>query len=289
LPRQGRIAIARDAAARAGFYTKKKLGQHLLRDPSVVRQTIDALAATPQHALLEIGPGLGALTEGLLKLDLPLLAIEVDEAACAALQERFGSLAHFHLLQADVLKADIAAEMAKMAPGKALLIAANLPYYITTPILARLLEKGPAFERLVTLTQWEVASRLAAKPGSKDYAAISVMAQARCKVQVLRKVEPGAFTPPPKVDSGLILFERLPSAAISEADAPWFSKVTRAAFGKRRKTLRNALRQSGLGLPDDQIDQGLGLAGIVGERRGETLSVQEFAALSLALKPAQGA
>ncbi len=284
MPRQGRIAIARDAAARAGFYTKKKLGQHLLRDPSVVQQTVDALAASPQHVLLEIGPGLGALTEGLLKLNLPLLAIELDASACAALHERFGSLEHFHLVQADVLKADIAAELEKVAPGQPLLIAANLPYYITTPILARLLEKGPAFDRLVTLTQWEVALRLAAKPNTKDYAAISVMAQARCKVQVIRRVEPGAFTPPPKVDSGLILFERLPQAAVTESEAPWFSKVTRAAFGKRRKTLRNALRQSGLGLDDAHIDAGLAEAGIVGERRGETLSVQEFAVLAKALQ-----
>lgn len=279
-----RVPIAREAAQAAGFWTKKRLGQHLLRDPQVVADTLTALAVRPDEAILEIGPGLGALTESLLGIGVPLLAVEVDPAACEALTLRFGSEPRFQLLQADVLKTDLKAECARVFNGKPFHLAANLPYYITTPVLAQVLESKLPFGRMVVLTQYEVAQRLAAAPGEKAWAAISVLAQYHCQVTLLRKVLPGAFTPVPKVDSALLLFERRPQPAVAVKDEALFFKVARSGFGMRRKTLRNALKMApGLNFDGAALDTAFAATGLDGQRRGETLTLQEWAALSDAL------
>lgn len=284
-----RIPIDREAAQSAGFWTKKRLGQHLLRDPEVVQESISALRWQPGQGILEIGPGLGALTEGLLATGATVLAVEVDPTACAALTLRFGEEPRFKLLQADVLKVDLNAEAAKAFGGADFHVAANLPYYITTPVLAELLESGLPFKRMSVLTQYEVAERLVAGPEDDDYASISILAQYYCQVQILRKVPPGAFTPPPKVDSALILFERRAKPAVEARDPQLFFKLTRSAFGKRRKTLRNALLMSaglGLELEPAELDAALLSSGLQGQRRGETLSMQEYADLANALSAA---
>lgn len=280
----GRLPLDREAAQAAGFWTKKRLGQHLLRDPQVVADTLAALAVGPQEALLEIGPGLGALTGPLLGLGVPLLAVEVDPAACQALRLRFGAESRFHLLQADVLKADLQAEAARTLQGRPFHVAANLPYYITTPVLARVLEGGLAFGRMVALTQWEVACRLAARPGQREWAALSVLAQYHCRVTLLRKVLAGAFTPVPKVDSGLLLFERRAKPAVAVRDEALFFRLARAGFGMRRKTLRKALNMApGLGFGGRALDAAFAASGVDGQRRGETLTLEEWAALADAL------
>jgi 16S rRNA (adenine1518-N6/adenine1519-N6)-dimethyltransferase len=282
----GRLPIDKDAAQAAGFWTKKGLGQHLLRDPQVVEESIAALGWKPGEGILEIGPGLGALTESLLATGAVVLAIEVDASACLALSRRFGGNERFKLLQADVMQADLVAEAAKAFGPAPFHIAANLPYYITTPVLAKILESGLPFGRMSVLTQYEVAQRLAAGPGDDDYASLSVLAQYYCEVRLLRKVLPGAFTPPPKVDSALVLFSRRHDPAVRARDPKLFFKVTRSAFGKRRKTLRNALLMSAgldLVLEPADLDAALAASGIQGQRRGETLSLQEFADLANAL------
>ena len=279
-----RVPIDREAAQAAGFWTKKRLGQHLLRDPQVVADSLQALAAGPDEAILEIGPGLGALTEALLGLGLPLLAVEVDPSACEALQIRFGQEPRFHLMQADVLKTDLGAESARVFGGRPFHVAANLPYYITTPVLAKILESGLPFGRMVVLTQLEVAQRLAAEPGKPDWAAISVLAQYHCKVTLLRKVLRGAFTPVPRVDSALLMFERRTQPAVAVKRPELFFKVARSGFGMRRKTLRNALKMApGLDFDGERLDAAFAASGVDGQRRGETLTLQEWAALSDAL------
>ena len=281
-----RIPIDREAAKFGGFHTKKRLGQHLLRDPEVVAESISALRHQKGEGILEIGPGLGALTEGLLATGATVLAVEVDPTACAALMRRFGDEPRFKLLEADVLKVDLNAKAAEAFGGAPFHVAANLPYYITTPVLAELLESGLPFKRMSVLTQYEVAQRLVATPKDDDYASISILAQYYCDVRILRKVGPGAFTPPPKVDSALILFERRDKPAVDAKDPKLFFKVTRSAFGKRRKTLRNALLMSAgldLTLAPADLDAALEKSAIVGQRRGETLSMQEYANLANAL------
>lgn len=276
-----RVPIDRASAQAAGFWTKKRLGQHLLRDPQVVADSLAALAAGPDDGLLEIGPGLGALTESLLGLGLPLLAVEVDPSACEALRLRFGQDPHFNLIQADVLKTDLKAEAARVLQGRPFHLAANLPYYITTPVLAQVLESGLPFGRMVVLTQYEVAERLAASPGDKEWSAISVLAQYHCQVKLLRKVLRGAFTPVPKVDSALLLFERRLEPAVAVGDPALYFKVARSGFGMRRKTLRNALKMApGLDYSGAQLDAAFAACGLDGQRRGETLTLQEWADLT---------
>ena len=277
--REARVPIDREAAAAAGFWTKKRLGQHLLRDAQVVADTLAALAVQPDEGILEIGPGLGALTESLLGVGVPLLAVEVDPSACEALKLRFADNPNFHLLQADVLKTDLGEEAARVL-GRPFHLAANLPYYITTPVLAQVLESHLPFRRMVVLTQWEVALRLAAQPDTHDWSALSVLAQYYCKVTVLRKVLRGAFTPVPKVDSGLILFERLSAPSVMPRDEALFFRLVRGGFGKRRKTLRNAILMAGQGWEAPALDDALALAGVDGKRRAETLTLVEWAGLA---------
>lgn len=288
----GRIPIDKESAQGAGFWAKKRLGQHLLRDAQVVEESISALGWKPGEGILEIGPGLGALTESLLATGAIVLAVEVDPSACVALTRRFGHNERFKLLQADVLDTDLSAEAANAFGGADFHIAANLPYYITTPVLAQVLESGLPFKRMSVLTQYEVAQRLAAGPGDDDYASLSILAQYYCEVRLLRKVLPGAFTPPPKVDSALLLFERRSNPAVVAQEPKLFFQLTRSAFGKRRKTLRNAILMSAgldLHLEPVALDAALLAAGIDGKRRGETLSLQEYAdlanALSAQIKP----
>ncbi len=283
MPRSNRIPIARDHASDAGFWTKKRLGQHLLRDSTVVRDSLQALGTVPGDTILEIGPGLGAMTEALLSLDAQVLGVELDPKACEVLQSRFGSFPNFRLIQGDILKVDLRSLTANVAPGK-LQIAANLPYYITTPVLAKLLEEEIPFKRMVALTQWEVAERLAASPGRKTYAAISVLIQFWCEIKVLRRVLPGAFTPPPKVDSGLILFQKLEKPSVDVVDRSLFFSVVRSCFGKRRKTLKNSLKMSrDPELKERDFDTAFKAAGIDPARRPETLSLLEFSKLSNAI------
>lgn len=283
MPGRKRIPIDREAAEKAGFWTKKHLGQHLLRDSTVVELGLQALRAEEAGAILEIGPGLGALTESLLKTGKPVIGVEVDPKACEALRERFSSMPNFELIQADILKLDLVSLMLERKVER-LCIAANLPYYITTPVIAKLLEDELPFERMVALTQWEVAERLCAPPGSKTYAAISVLVQFWCEMKILRKVQPGAFTPPPKVDSGLLLFERRKKPAVDLKDRKLFFKVVRSAFGKRRKTLRNGLKMSGNAfLESADLDAAFAASGIDSQRRPETMSLEEFAKLANAL------
>lgn len=279
----GRIPLDRAAALAAGFRTKKRLGQHLLRDPDVVEATLAALDVKPGEGLVEIGPGLGALTAPLLGLGVPLLAVEVDPAACRALRTRFAGEDRFHLIEADVLKTDLALEAARALGGRPFHVAANLPYYITTPVLARLLERRVPFGRMVVLTQWEVAGRLAATPDSGDWGALSALAAYFCRVQVLRKVPRGAFTPVPRVDSGLVMFERRAEPAVAVKDEALDFRLVRAGFGMRRKTLRKALGLSDPALAGPRLENALAGCGIDGQRRGETLQLIEWARLADAL------
>lgn len=279
-----RIPIAKDAAQKAGFWTKKGLGQHLLRDATVVEAGLKALELETADLILEIGPGLGALTEFLLRPGIPVLAIEVDPKACEALKERFGGLAHFDLRQEDILQADLKAMIAQKG-AQHLRIAANLPYYITTPVIAKLLEEEVPFERMAALTQWEVGQRLVAEADTEHRAAISVLVQFHCEVEILKKVPPGAFTPPPRVESALLLFKRRKGPAVDLKNRKRFFKIVRSGFGKRRKTLRNALKMAedpGLqaAMAEGRMDAAFEKTGIDSGRRAETLTMGEWAALA---------
>ena len=247
---------------------RKRFGQHFLHDPGVIRRIVDAVAAAPTVRVVEIGPGRGALTGPLLERLGALDAVEIDRDLVAALAQRFAHQSRFQLHSGDVLAFDFCA----LAAGTPLRLVGNLPYNISTPLLFHLYAQAHCIETMVFMVQKEVAERLAATPGGKDYGRLSVMIQWRFDVAKLFDVGPGAFQPPPQVDSTVVRLTPCPPR-MKLHDAERFARVVKAAFAQRRKTLRNALR--------DTVDMpAFERAGVDPARRAETLSPLEFAILA---------
>ena len=253
----------------------RRLGQHFLTDRRALARIVDALALTGTETVVEIGPGRGALTELLLPRAARVVAIELDDALASHLRTRFPNLEVVH---ADVR--DIA--LARAAGSAHYVLAGNIPYYITTPILFHALEP-PMPDRAVFLVQKEVADRVVADPGSKIYGALSVNVQAVARPRLIAQVPPGAFSPPPKVDSAILLVEPLGDPLILPADQKPFSEMVIAAFGLRRKQMRRVVRTLTERSPDD-ADRILGAAGIDPEARPETLTPAAFTALYTQLR-----
>ena len=248
---------------------RKRFGQHFLHDRGVVERMLNAFDPRPEQTIVEIGPGRGALTLPLLERVPVLHAVELDRDIAARLPELVAGRGQLILHQADALRFDFAA----LVRAQPLRVIGNLPYNISTPLLFHLLEQSEAIADMLFMVQKEVADRMAAAPGGKDYGRLSVMLQWRCEVETLFDVGPGAFTPPPKVHSSIVRLrphrgtERLP------VDADVLGRVVQAAFAQRRKTLRNGLRL----LVDDA---GFQIAGIDSGRRAETLTLEEFVRLA---------
>lgn len=249
----------------------KGLGQNFLIDAEIVRQIVAAAEVKADDEILEIGPGIGTLTQGLLEAGAHVTAIELDKKLPAVLRETLAGYENFRLVEGDVLKINLAELMPR--PFK---VVANLPYYITTQILLTLLEKNLPVIKIVTMVQREVAERMTAAPGSKIYGALSVAVQFRSEARVAFEVPPKSFLPPPEVTSAVVVCDvRKPPFEVNEE---FFVKVVRAAFSQRRKTLLNSL--AGAGFSREKILSALERSEIDGTRRAETLSLEEFARLS---------
>ncbi|HEX9628290.1 MAG TPA: 16S rRNA (adenine(1518)-N(6)/adenine(1519)-N(6))-dimethyltransferase RsmA [Acidiferrobacterales bacterium] len=249
---------------------RKRFGQHFLHDGAAIGRIVAALAARPGDTLVEIGPGRGALTRPLLTAAGRLHAVELDRDLAAALPRACAGLGDLQVHQADALGFDFC----KLAPeGGRLRLVGNLPYNISTPLLFRLLDQAACIEDMLFMLQREVVDRLRAASGGRDYGRLSVMVQWRCRVEKLFDVAPGAFTPPPKVESSVVRLTPHPAPTPAVRDPARFAQIVKAAFAQRRKTLRNTLK--GLVSPDTLL-----AAGIDPGRRAETLSLAEFAALS---------
>ena len=255
---------------------RKTLGQHFLIDHNIVHKIVRLAELQPGETVLEIGPGRGVLTEALLNEAGLVIAVELDSALCAYLRETLGDRPNMRLIEGDAVAFDYA-----QVPGP-FLVVANLPYYVSTPILFRLLQERKSLDRMVLMLQAEVASRLAAAPGEKDYGVLSIAAQFCCQVRVAFRVPPTCFRPKPKVGSAVVVLTPLAKPLVSVGDEPFFFKVVRAGFAHRRKVLLNSLRDEGF----DATGAGIALekAGIDPHRRAETLSLAEFAKLSDALR-----
>jgi len=246
----------------------KGLGQNFLIDAQIVRQIVEAAEISAGDEVLEIGPGIGTLTQGLLEAGAKVTAVELDKKLPAVLKETLAGYENFRLVEGDILRLNLAELMPR--PFK---VAANLPYYITTQILLTLLEKNLPVTKIVTMVQREVAQRMTATPGSKIYGALSVAVQLRSEASIAFEVEPKSFLPPPEVTSAVVVCNvRKPPLAI--ADEEFFVRVVRAAFAQRRKTLANSLAAAGFNR------EKISAAGIDGNRRAETLTLEEFARLS---------
>lgn len=273
-----------------GLAARKSLGQNFLIDRNVLARIVATARLHPDDVVLEIGPGLGVLTRELSRECLSVIAVEVDSGFVRWLTDMLAgdtSAANVQLVHEDALEVDLAGLLAARPPGPAgtYKVVANLPYYITSPLLMRFLEEGHPFSSIVVLVQREVARRLDAAPGTKDYGALSVAVQLRADVEMIAVVSPGAFYPSPTVDSAVV---RLTMRDFPEpvAHGALLRAVVRAAFGQRRKTVRNALRHAAPDWTDiagvhanemsGLIDSALALANVDGTRRGETLTPVEF-------------
>lgn len=250
---------------------RKSLGQHFLSDTRILERIVDALAPTASDTVVEIGPGRGALTEILKARAGKVVAIEYDRALAAMLREQYAG-SNVAIVEADVLSLDLHA-----TAGGPFLIAGNVPYYITTPILFQALQR-PRAERAVFLVQKEVAERMSAKPGSKTYGALSVNLQALATSEMIARVPPGAFRPPPKVDSAIVrVIPRADPAVTADEEAP-FSTFVQAVFGMRRKQMQRvirAVRNIDAGAAKEMLEK----LGIDPSLRPESLTPAQFAAV----------
>lgn len=252
--------------------TRKSLGQHFLGDQRILGRIADALELHGHETVVEIGPGRGALTDLLAERAGRLVAIEYDRALAAMLRERYAERSNVQIVEADVLEVPLAG----IAGGPYVLVG-NVPYYITTPILFHALTP-PRPDRAVYLVQREVAQRLAATPGSKDYGALTVNVAAVARAETLFGVPAGAFRPPPKVESAVVRVTPLAQPHVTEAEAPRFRALVQGAFGMRRKQMRRVIR-SLRAIDADAADALLSGLAIDPTARPETLSVEQFVAL----------
>ena len=266
-------------APRRGGYPPalKRFGQHFLGDRRVLERIADALELTGTETVLEIGPGRGALTELLLPRAGRVVAVEIDRALAALLRERWGTDPRFSLVERDVLQVPLA-EVA----GEDFVLVGNVPYYITTPILFHALER-PRARRAVYLVQKEVAERVVAPPGGKAYGALSVNVQALAAAELLFKVPPGAFSPPPKVDSAVLRITPLAVPLVTADEEGGFSSFVLEVFGLRRKQLRRVVRTVAR-LDAEAGEAIVARAGLDPEARPEVLSPSEFVTLYRAMR-----
>lgn len=254
------------------LHADKKLGQNFLISPSVLSAIVDAAGLNPDQTVLEVGPGIGTLTQGLAETGCQVVAVELDKRLIPVLGKTLEGYDNVRIVHGDVLKLDLV--QAVGAPRFQLV--ANLPYYITTPIILKMLEERLPVDRLVTMVQLEVAQRMVAKPGGKDYGALSVAVQYYSEPHIVREVTPDCFYPAPAVTSAVIRCDIRREPPVDICDERLFFRIVKASFGQRRKTLNNALKATG----NPDIAAWLTRAGIDGNRRGETLSLAEFAALT---------
>lgn len=252
----------------------KKLGQNFLIDENVVRQIVEAAELSEADIVLEVGPGIGTLTQGLAESKAQVVAVELDTRLLPVLATTLEGYDNVRVVHGDILKVNIMEEVG--APS--FKVCANLPYYITTPIIFALLEKRLPMERLVAMVQKEVAERMAAQPGGKDYGALSVAIQYYTEPEIAFIVPPTSFIPAPAVDSAVIVCKRREKPPVEVCDEALFFRVVKAAFSLRRKMLSNSLKN--MGIKAEQVAKWLELADVDGKRRAETLSLEDFAKLT---------
>ncbi|MEX2015778.1 MAG: 16S rRNA (adenine(1518)-N(6)/adenine(1519)-N(6))-dimethyltransferase RsmA [Candidatus Hydrogenedentales bacterium] len=279
-----------DVQQRYGITFKKSLGQNLLLDENINRIMVDAAALGPDDAVIEVGAGLGALTRRLAERAGRVLAVEIDRAFMPCLEDQFAENDSVKLFRGDILNHDLDKLLDEFIPGAAhYKMVSNLPYYITTPVLFHFWESGVEIERMVVMVQAEVGERMVAPVGSAEYGVLTLAAHYYADVDLVHHVPRACFRPKPNVDSVIMRLRSRAIPAFPDVTREDLFKVTRAAFTRRRKTLRNALQGAGaLGATLAQLDEAFAAAGIDSARRPQTLTLAEFAELTRQLKRAAG-
>ena len=271
-PKIANLSATRHILKTFNLRASKRLGQNFLIDSAVVDGIIEAAEISEGDNVLEIGPGIGTLTQGLLEAGANVTAVELDKKLPAVLAQTLEGYENFKLVQGDILKVDLEELMPQNFK-----VVANLPYYITTQILLTLMERKLPVTKIVTMVQKEVAERMIAAPNSKAYGAMTVAVQFRADVRIAFDVPPESFIPRPEVTSSVVVCDIRETPF--KVDETFFTKVVRAAFGQRRKTLLNSL--IGAGFQREAVTKALEVAGIEPARRAETLTLEEFSRLAV--------
>ncbi|AMA62236.1 MAG: 16S rRNA (adenine(1518)-N(6)/adenine(1519)-N(6))-dimethyltransferase RsmA [Kurthia gibsonii] len=271
-----------------GFSFKKSLGQNFLIDPNILRNIVGHADLTKDSAAIEVGPGIGALTEHLARQAGKVVSFEIDQRLLPVLEDTLSPYDNVEIIHSDILKANVKEVIdTQLAGYEDIMVVANLPYYVTTPILMKLLMEGLPLRGMVVMMQKEVADRISAKPGTKAYGSLSIAVQYYMQAEIAMIVPKTVFMPQPNVDSAVLRLIRHDAPPVQVKDEDFFFTVTKAAFAQRRKTLLNNLQSQ---LPNgkarkEEILVALEEAGIEPTRRGETLSIEEFGKLSDHLLP----
>lgn len=274
------LKTIQDIRARHGFAFTKSLGQNFLVNPDIPRQIAEGAGIDADTGVIEVGPGIGCLTFELAQRAKKVVAVELDRSLLPVLGETLAAFDNVSVVSADVLKLDLGELIEREFAGMRVVVCANLPYYITTPVIMKFLEAGLSVDSLTVMVQREVAERFLAPAGQKEYGAISVAVQYYSAPRLLLRVGRGNFHPAPKVDSAVIRMDILQDRGAKVANEAFFLSVVRAAFGQRRKTLQNALANGLAQIGKQDVVKALTEMGVDADIRGERLSLSEFAALS---------
>ncbi|KJQ76448.1 dimethyladenosine transferase [Streptococcus infantis] len=280
-------SVTKAVLERHGFTFKKSFGQNFLTDTNILQKIVDTAEIDDQVNVIEIGPGIGALTEFLAERAAQVMAFEIDHRLVPILEDTLRDFDNVTVVNEDILKVDLAQHIQNFKnPDLPIKVVANLPYYITTPILMHLIESGIPFSEFVVMMQKEVADRISAKPNTKAYGSLSIAVQYYMTAKVAFIVPRTVFVPAPNVDSAILKMVRRPEPAVAVEDEKFFFKVSKASFTHRRKTLWNNLTGY-FGKTDeikDKLTKALDQAGLSPSVRGEALGLEEFASLADALK-----
>ena len=263
------------------FNLQKKFGQNFLIDTNVLSRIIAAAEITGEDCILEIGPGIGTMTQYLAENAGEVVAVEIDKNLIPILEDTLSAYDNVTVINGDILKLDIGKLVEERNGGEPIKVVANLPYYITTPVIMGLFESHVPLKSITVMVQKEVADRMQAMPGTKDYGALSLAVRYYAKPEIIMKVPASCFMPRPNVESAVIRLTRYEKPLVEAVDESWLFAVIRASFNQRRKTLLNGLSNAGnLGVSKEKIAEAIAQMGLSQTVRGETLTLEQFTELS---------
>ena len=277
----GNSARTKEILNKYNMSAKKKFGQNFLIDSGVLESIVEAAGVSRDDCVLEIGPGIGTLTQYLAEAAGKVVSVEIDKTLMPVLSDTLSEYDNVTIINEDVLKVDIGAIAAEYNGGKPMKVVANLPYYITTPIIMKLFESGAPIESITVMVQKEVADRMTEGPGSKDYGSLSLAVGYYAEPESVCDVPPSSFIPQPNVGSAVVRLTKYDKPKVTVSDEKYMFEIIRTSFNQRRKTLSNSLSNNpSLGVSRQQVQDALTKMGINDKARGETLSLEQFAALS---------
>ena len=286
MPELGKPQNTIDIIKKYDFRFRKKFGQNFLIDTNVLGKSADSACIDPEDCVLEIGPGIGTLTQYLAERARQVVAVEIDPELIPILSETLAGFPNAEVIHADIMKTDIRELAEKYNGGAPLNVVANLPYYITTPIIMSLLEDGAPVKSITVMIQKEVAERMQAGPGGKEYGALSLAVQYYCSTEIVANVPPNCFIPRPNVGSCVIRLNRYAEPPVKVRDPEKMFRIIRAAFNQRRKTLANAVSHGGITCENgdaagrERVTEVLQEMGLSGTIRGEAMTLPQFAEFS---------